>query len=162
MSAGPLVASGVGILLLVVTAYVLIGGTLTTTEVMVEAQSNLAAYQEARMRTSIAIQETVIDNQTLYVKVKNTGSESIVDFPSIDVYLQVEGEPVYVPYGKDTETYHWNKEYIDPDGVHPGQLDPGETLNLSVTCPTDATPTWIQVVTPNGVSSSAYIQTTGE
>ena len=162
MSAGPLVASATGIALLIVTAYVLIGGTLSTTEVMAEAQSNLVAYQEARMRTAIEIQETVIDNQTLYVKVKNTGSESIVDFPSIDVYLQVDGEPVYVPYGKDTETYHWNKEYIDPDGVHPGQLDPGETLNLSVTCPTDATPTWIQVVTPNGVSSSAYIQTTGE
>ena len=158
MRTGPLVASELGIHLLVVTAYVLIGGTLTTTEVMVEAQSNLAAYQEARMRTSIAIQETVIDNQTLYVKVKNTGSESIVDFPSIDVYLQVDGEPVYVPYGTDLN--HWSKVSIEPDGVHPGQLDPGETLNLSVTCPTDATPTWIQVVTPNGVSSSTYIQTT--
>lgn len=42
MSAGPLVASGIGILLLVVTAYVLVGGTLATTEVMVEAQGNLA------------------------------------------------------------------------------------------------------------------------
>jgi len=44
---GTLVASGIGILLLVVTAYVLVGGTLATTEVMVEAQSNLAMYQEA-------------------------------------------------------------------------------------------------------------------
>ena len=91
---------------------------------------------------------------------KNTGSEPVVDIMSIDVYLQIDGEPVYIPHGNDT--LHWSKEYIDPDGVHPGQLDPGETLNLSVTCPTDATPTWIQVVTPNGVSSSAYIQTTGE
>jgi len=156
MSAGPLVASGVGILLLVVTAYVLIGGTLTTTEVMVEAQSNLVAYQEARMRTSIAIQETVIDNQTLYVKVKNTGSESIVDFPSIDVYLQVEGEPVYVPYGTDLN--HWSKVSIEPDGVHPGQIDPGETLTISITYAVGVTPpTWVQVVTPNGVTGSAYI-----
>lgn len=156
MSAGPLVASGVGILLLVVTAYVLIGGTLSTTEVMAEAQSNLVAYQEARMRTAIEIQETVIDNQTLYVKVKNTGSESIVDFPSIDVYLQVDGELVYVPYGTDLN--HWSKVSIEPDGVHPGQIDPGETLTISITYAVGVTPpTWVQVVTPNGVTGSAYI-----
>ena len=65
MSAGPLVASGIGILLLVVTAYVLVGGTLATTEVMVEAQSNLAMYQEARMRTAIEIQNTTLSDQTL-------------------------------------------------------------------------------------------------
>ncbi|SDK26623.1 flagellar protein FlaF [Methanoculleus thermophilus] len=156
MSAGPLVASATGIALLIVTAYVLIGGTLSTTEVMAEAQSNLVAYQEARMRTAIEIQETVIDNQTLYVKVKNTGSESIVDFPSIDVYLQVEGEPVYVPYGTDLN--HWSKVSIEPDGVHPGQIDPGETLTISITYAVGVTPpTWVQVVTPNGVTGSAYI-----
>jgi len=44
---------------------------------------------------------------------------------------------------------------ITPDEVHPGELDPGETLNLSVTY--DIIPTWVQVVTPNGVSGSAYI-----
>ncbi|UYU18313.1 flagellar protein FlaF [Methanoculleus submarinus] len=157
MSAGPLVASGIGILLLVVTAYVLIGGTLTTTEVMVEAQSNLAAYQEARMRTAIAIQNTTLDGTTLYVEVKNTGSEPVVDITSIDVYLQIEGEPVYVPCGNDT--YRWSKVSITPDGIHPGELDPGETLNLSVTCTEDANLTWVQVVTGKGVSGSAYIQT---
>ncbi len=162
MSAGPLIASGVGILLLVATAYVLIGGTLATTEVMVEAQGNLAASQEVRMRTAIAIQNTNLHGQTLYVEVKNTGSEPVVDTTAIDVYLLSGGEPVYIPHGNDTETYRWSKKYIDPDGVHPGQLDPGETLNLSVTCTEGAAPTWVQIVTPNGVSSSAYIPTTGE
>jgi flagellar protein FlaF len=160
MSAGPLIASGVGILLLVATAYVLIGGTLATTEVMVEAQGNLAASQEVRMRTAIAIEKTNLAGTSLYVEVKNTGSEPVVDIMSIDVYLQIDGEPVYIPHGNDT--LHWSKEYIDPDGVHPGQLDPGETLNLSVTCTEDAIPTWVQVVTPNGVPTSAYITTTGE
>ncbi|MCM2466813.1 flagellar protein FlaF [Methanoculleus oceani] len=155
MSAGPLVASGVGILLLVITAYVLIGGTLATTEVMVEAQSNLATYQEARMRTAIAIQNTTIADPTLYVEVKNTGSEPVVEISSIDVYLQSEGVPVYIPFGAGVN--HWDRVNITPDEVHPGELDPGETLNLSVTYQ-DVDPTWIQVVTPNGVSSSAYIK----
>ena len=154
MSAGPLIASGVGILLLVATAYILIGGTLATTEVMVEAQGNLAASQEVRMRTAIAVQNTSIADSTLFVEVKNTGSEPVVGIPSIDVYLQSGGVPVYVPFG------NWSKVSITPDEVHPGELDPGETLNLSVTYQQDVTPTWVQVVTPNGVSSSAYI--TGE
>lgn len=155
MSAGPLVASGVGILLLVATAYVLIGGTLATTEVMVEAQSNLAAYQEARMRTAVAIQNTTIADRTLYVEVKNTGSEPVVGISSIDVYLQSGGVPVYIPY-EDGAT-HWKRVNITPDEVHPGELDPGETLNLSVTLQDEINPTWVQVVTGNGVASSAYI-----
>ena len=53
MSAGPLIASGIGVILLVATAYVLVGGTLATTEVMVEAQNSLVAQQEIRMRTAI-------------------------------------------------------------------------------------------------------------
>lgn len=157
MSAGPIVASGVGILLLVVTAYVLIGGTLTTTEVLVEAQSSLAAQQEARMRTAIAIQETALNNQTLYVELENTGSEPIVDISSIDVYLHYEETgPVYIPFS--TGPSHWSKGTIEPDGVHPGQWDAGETLTLSVTFEEDATPICVQVVTPNGVSASAYIR----
>lgn len=156
MSAGPIVASGVGILLLVVTAYVLIGGTLTTTEVLVEAQSSLAAQQEARMRTAIAIQETTLNNQNLSVEVDNTGSEPVVDISSIDVYLHYEETgPVYIPFG--TGPSHWSKVTIEPDGVHPGQWDPDETLTLIVTFEEGATPICVQVVTPNGVSASAYI-----
>jgi len=157
MSAGPLVASGVGILLLVVTAYVLIGGTLATTEVMVEAQSNLAASQEVRMRTAIAIQNTTLDGTTLDVEVKNTGSEPVVEIPSIDVYLLSGGEPVYIPYGAGTN--RWERGNITPDTVHPGELDPGETLTISVAYGEEINPAWVQVVTPNGVSSSAYIPT---
>ncbi|HOB17541.1 MAG TPA: flagellar protein FlaF [Candidatus Methanoculleus thermohydrogenotrophicum] len=158
MSAGPLVASGIGILLLVVTAYVLVGGTLATTEVMVEAQGNLAMYQEARMRTAIEIQNTTLSDQTLSVEVKNTGSEPIVDIPLIDVYLCMGNDaPVYVPYGKEDVNY-WNNAGIDPDHIHPGQLDPGETLTLSITHEDSKKPTWVQVVTPNGVSSSTYIR----
>jgi len=149
MSAGPIVASGVGILLLVVTAYVLIGGTLTTTEVLVEAQSSLAAQQEARMRTAIAIQETALNNQTLYVELENTGSEPIVDVAAIDVYIYRDGTPHY--------TGDWTVVDISPDDIHPGMLDPGETLFLAVRFEGNS-PGYVQVVTGNGVSSSAYVR----
>lgn len=157
MSAGPLVASGIGILLLIVTAYVLIGGTLSTTEVMVEAQTNLARYQETRMRTAIEIQSAEITKNTLHIQVKNTGSEPVVDIQLIDVYLHIGNAPVYVPYNVGDVNY-WSNMGIDPDHIHPRELDPGETLTLRITHEKDAQPTWVQVVTPNGVSSSAYIR----
>lgn len=154
MSAGPLVATGIGVLLLVATAYILIGGTLATTEVMVEAQSSLAVNQEVRMRTAITIQSTAIEGQTLYVEVENTGSEPVVEIASMDVYLYAGGTPAYIPFGSGANT--WSKVNIVPDDVHPGELDPGETLNLSVAFEGDS-PGYVQVVTGNGVSSSAYI-----
>ncbi len=150
MSAGPLIASGIGVLILVVTAYILIGGTLATTEVMVEAQSSLATVQEARMRTAITIQNTTIEDQTLYVEVENTGSEPVVEIAAIDVYLYAGGTPAYIPYG------NWSLVSITPDDVHPGELDPGETLNLSVGFEGES-PGYVQVVTPNGVCSSTCI-----
>ncbi|NLM29555.1 MAG: flagellar protein FlaF [Methanomicrobiales archaeon] len=156
MSAGPLVASGIGILLLIVTAYVLIGGTLSTTEVMVEAQTNLARYQEVRMRTAIEIQGAEITENILHIQVKNTGSESIVDIALIDVYIDTGDDPVYVPCGTEGSLYWWNAG-IDPDAIHPGALDPGETLTIGIAHNLDTDPLWVQVVTPNGVTSSAYI-----
>ncbi|NLA38949.1 MAG: flagellar protein FlaF [Methanomicrobiales archaeon] len=155
MSVAPLIASGIGILLLIVTAYVLVGGTLTTTEVMIEAQTNLARYQEARMRTAIEIQETAIEGNILRIDVKNSGSEPIVDIALIDVYILINGAPVYIPYGGEG-SLQWRNAGIDPDHIHPGELDPDETLIIEVIHEED--PVWVQVVTPNGVSSSAYIR----
>lgn len=158
MSAGSLVASGIGVFLLIVTAYVLIGGTLATTEVMVEAQGNLAAYQEARMRTAIEIQNVaIINNETLNVEVKNIGGESITAVPLMDVYINDGSLPRYVPYGQG-DGICWNAIEIAPDDIHPGQLDPGETLYIEIISSDEQIEsTWIQVVTPNGVRSSTYI-----
>jgi archaeal flagellar protein FlaF len=156
MSAGPLVASGIGIILLIITAYVLVGGTLSTTEVMVLAQGDLAIQQETRMRTGIAIDQTLLDmgTSTLYVEVKNTGSEPIVRFEYVDVFITDGSAPVYIPHGSGPGT--WSVVAITPDLIHPSQLDPGETLNLSVRYTGDD-PVWVQVTTGNGVYDSAYI-----
>jgi len=149
MSAGPLIASGIGVILLVATAYVLVGGTLATTEVMVEAQNSLVVQQEIRMRTAITIQDAAIEGQTLYVDLKNTGSEPIVDVAAIDVYIYRDGTPHY--------TGDWTVVDILPDDIHPGMLDPGETLFLAVRFE-GSSPGYVQVVTGNGVSSSAYVR----
>jgi flagellar protein FlaF len=156
MSAGPLIATGIGVILLVITAYILVGGTLGTTEVVVQAQSDLAIQQETRLRTGIEIRQTLLDSDagTLYVEVKNTGSEPVVDFTHVDVYLINSSEPAFIPYGTGPNT--WSMVTINPDTVHPSQLDADEVLNLSVQYVGDP-PVWVQVTTGNGVFDSAYL-----
>ncbi|RXE55288.1 flagellar protein FlaF [Methanoculleus taiwanensis] len=153
MSVGSLVASGIGILLLVITAYILVGGTLGTAELVVMAQGDLAIQQEMRMRTNIDVAATSLDaaGKVLYVEVENSGNEPIVSFAHMDVYLVTSGSPIYNPYGTN-----WTVVAISPDQIHPNQLDPGEVLNLSVPYSGDD-PTWVQVTTGNGVYDSAYI-----
>ena len=112
MSVGPLIASGIGVILLVATAYVLVGGTLATTEVMVEAQNSLVVQQEIRMRTAITIQDATIEGQTLYVDLKNTGSEPIVDVAAIDVYIYRDGTPHYCNDSKLKRLCHFHSRWI--------------------------------------------------
>ncbi|HZD42978.1 MAG TPA: flagellar protein FlaF, partial [Methanomicrobiales archaeon] len=79
MATATLIATAIGLIILVVTAYVLIGGTLSAAEIVASAQKDTAGLQEARMRTSIAITGTALDTNstTLYMEVENTGSEII-------------------------------------------------------------------------------------
>ncbi len=43
-------------------------------------------------------------------------------------------------------------------GIHPGELDPGETMWCNVAY-NGAAPIWFQVTTGNGIYASAYIPT---
>ncbi len=156
MSAGSLVATGFGIVLLVVTAYILVGGTLSMAERAISAQSELAQQQEIRMRTSIEIVNATDDASasTLYIEIRNTGSEPIVNYSHMDVYVVNESLPIYYPYGSGSGS--WSINVIKPDTIHPGQLDPDEVMNISVRYP-GKSPIWIQVTTGNGVYDSVQI-----
>ncbi|HZD43738.1 MAG TPA: hypothetical protein VE134_06725, partial [Methanomicrobiales archaeon] len=66
-----------------------------------------------------------------------------------------EGEPLFYPYGSGPGT--WQILTIIPDSIHPGQFDPGETMNISVVF-TGSDPLWVQASTSSGVSDSAYIR----
>jgi archaeal flagellar protein FlaF len=156
MATASLIATAISILLLVVTAYVLIGGTITTAEIVTTAQSDSAKHHEIRLRTSITVTDTSIETNTstLSVDVKNTGSETIGDFEHMDVYLMTDGVPAYYPYG--TGDGKWSIQSIIPDEIHPGQLDPEETVRISIRY-TDPAPTWVKIATNDGVYDSAYV-----
>jgi archaeal flagellar protein FlaF len=155
MAAGSLVASGIGIILMITVAYVLIGGTLSTAELVSVAQTDLALQQEMRMRTQIGIEGCRVEELTgtVILEVKNTGSEMIGDFGHMDIFLTNGTEIVHYPHGSG-----WNDEtiVISPDTIHPGMLDPDEVMTITITY-SGSKPTWIKIATGNGVYASTYI-----
>jgi flagellar protein FlaF len=164
MAVGELIGGAIGILLLVIVAYVLIGSTLSTAEITVSAQRDLTIMHEARVRTSI----TVTDANTTWnaqdmtwrvtFNVTNSGSETLSTFQNMDVFLAAgDGTlPVHYPFGSESDSTKWNATGITPDFVHPNQLDPGEKL-AGIAIFSTPQPKWIEVVTGNGVYSSALI-----
>jgi flagellar protein FlaF len=156
MGSASLVATAIGVLLLIVTAYVLAGGTLSVADVVATAERDAAAQHEVRMRTAIEIRSTILDANTssIDLELENTGSEPIGDFEHTDVYLQQDGEPQLYRYGTGAGT--WSIASIDPDEIHPGYLDAGETMTITVSY-SGTSPTWIQITTPSGVSDSDYL-----
>jgi flagellar protein FlaF len=158
MGAGSLVTTAVSIVLLVIVAYAIIGGTLVTAEVVATAHKDQVQVQESRLHTSIAIVGHTADAGTLYLLVENTGSEPVLDFDRMTVFTAVEGTtPVYYPYSTAGGAGTWSWVSIQPDTIHPHELDPGETINISVMCEGNQ-PDWAQVTTPNGISDSAYLK----
>lgn len=156
MGTASLVATAIGVLLLVITAYVLAGGTITVAEVVATAQRDSVSQHEVRMRTAIEIQSVNLDtnSSTLVVSVKNTGNERLDDFNHTDIFLLINGVPEHCTY--HSGAYPWTILSITPDAIHPGQLDPGEVMNISVSYGVSP-PTWVQVTTSSGVSDSQYV-----
>jgi len=157
MAAGSLVASGIGIVLMITVAYVLIGGTLSTAEIVSVAQTDLALQQEMRMRTQIGIDGCLhTDPRTVILEVRNTGSEIIGDFEHIDLFLSHGGEITHYPFGSGWDD---GTIAISPDTIHPGLLDPDEVMTITITYPEGRErPTWIKITTGNGVYASTYIE----
>ena len=153
MAAATLIASAVGILILIVTAYVVIGGTVALVEQGAQSQKDLVDRQVERLHTGVEIAGASSDDATkqVFLDVENAGQETIPDPGGMGVLLMHTGEPVYYTNSSGSWWYR-----ISPDLIHPNQLDPDEVMNISVTY-TREEPTWVKVVTGNGVFDSAYL-----
>jgi flagellar protein FlaF len=159
MAVAEIIGAAVGVLMLVIVAYMLVGSVLTTAEVVTSAQTDHTLLQEARLGTSISVNrsraETNISGQVLNFNVTNTGNVIISDFTHMDVYTW-DGTPTgyrrysYSPSCVGTDT--WCKNSIVPDMIHPHQLDPGEKMWACATY-TDTNLVWFQVTTGNGVNA---------
>jgi flagellar protein FlaF len=155
MAAASLVATAIGILLLIITGYLLAGGIISLTGTMVSAERDATSLSAKTAGTSFRITETS-GNSTLMLTLNNTGTERISNYQSMDVYVMAGGAMPELYLYNPSGGIGWQIGCIHPDSVFPGSWDPGETMNITVT--TDGGPyTWVQVTTPNGISASAYL-----
>jgi flagellar protein FlaF len=155
MAAASLVATAIGILLLIVTSYLLAGGIISLTGTMISAEKDMTSLSTKIAGTSIRIMESS-GNTTLSLTLCNTGSERISDYKFMDVYVQAgDAVPEFYRYSPSGGR-GWLIAGIIPDTVFPGAWDPGEEIYIVLTA--DGGPyTWVQVTTPQGVSASAYL-----
>jgi len=157
MAVAEIIGAAIGVMLLVVVAYMLVGSVLTTAEVVTTAQKDLTLQNEVRLRTSITVNktETSVSGKGLNFSVTNSGNEIISDFNHMDIYSWDGSESDYLHYTYSTSCgidNTWCKSTIVPDMIHPSQLDPGEKMWVWATF-TGSDPLWFQVTTSNGVNA---------
>ena len=157
MGAGTIIATAVAIVLLIITGYVLIGGTISTARIVAIAQQAAAEKENERLHTGIGISAASTDTTTgmTFILVNNTGSEAIGEFDHMEVFL-LQGNVPYA-YMNRSGPFNWTYTIEQPDLVHPGILDPDEAVKITVPYDTaKGNASWVQVTTANGVSDSAY------
>jgi flagellar protein FlaF len=153
MAAASLVATALGIILILVTGYVLVGGALTSSEVVMAAQKDMTASQVEMLGTGMEITDVSPSSNPAYIRVTNTGNVPILDFEYVDVFLFQSGAvPARIRYNTAGGENTWQKLSITPDVIYQNQWDPGEEMNISVSY-TGSSPVAVKITTANGVSA---------
>jgi len=144
MAVSEIIGAAVGVLMLLLTAYMLMGGVLYTADVVTTAQKDNTLLQETRLGTGFEIiyAEQSPTIQFINITINNTGSEVIRDFSHMDIIVN------------NTEGY----QYIIPDSdIHNKQLDPHHTMWVNATFYSGFPAKTVVVVTNNGVFNSKTI-----
>jgi len=160
MAVAEIIGAAIGTMILLFVAYMLVGNVLTTAEVVSNAQKDLTILSEARLHTDLRITRAIIEGNVINLTVNNTGNEIITDFPHTDVFvnkLDGSGYSVYQYSQTDNVESTWHGSIIK-DYIHPGQLDPGESMFVNTFVP-GSPPVGFDVkfCTDNGVYASTIV-----
>jgi len=160
MAAAGIIGTAVGVILLIVVAYVVVGATLTAAETVTNAQKDVTLQNQMRIGTAFTISDQIHNSSIIYTNVTNTGTEIIRDFNHMDILL----------YNNESDTYQtciytttirgtqctWEISEYYQDYIHPSELDPGEKYQFRISTG-DFAPDWFQITTGNGVYASAFV-----
>jgi len=160
MAAAGIIGTAVGLILLIVVAYVVVGATLTAAETVTNAQKDVTMQNQMRIGTAFTITDQIYNNSIIYSNVTNTGTEIIRDFNHMDILL----------YNNESDTYQnciynttisgtqctWEISEHYQDYIHPSELDPGEKYQFRVNT-RGFSPDWFQITSGNGVYASAFV-----
>jgi archaeal flagellar protein FlaF len=160
MAVAGIIAAAVGVTLLIIVAYLVVGGTITAAETVTSAQKDVTLQNEMRLGTAIAITDPVHNVSVITSNITNTGTEIISDFNHMDVIVFDTGSQDYQVCTYDAAGLDapgtWNIRNRYQDFIHPFELDPGEHYQIQIITP-GSSPAWFQITTGNGVYASAYV-----
>jgi len=165
MAVADLIGAAVGIILLVLVAYILVGSVLSTAQIVTNAQKSATLLEEIQLKTNIAISQSPppsVNGNLLAFNVTNTGSVVISDFSHMDI-LSNDGTAVYSYYKYvPAQSFSnvpgtWTITGFDQTSpIHSGALDPSVTMHCTAAYAGNA-PVWFQITAGNGVYTSAYL-----
>jgi flagellar protein FlaF len=175
MAVGEMIGAAIGILMLIIVAYLVVGNTLSTTDMVVNTQKEMTLLKEEQLNTRIEITDAhshLTSTWPYYVyrvdvTVENTGTEPIWDFNQTDVFItNASATPHYFLFnsagigtGGSYYLRNWSYTSISPDIIHPVMLDPAEELNVIriTNFRWDPQNSQVTVVTSNGAQASDTI-----
>lgn len=156
MAGADVIEAAIGITLLIIVSYVVIGSIMTTAEVVSNTQKDMTLVQEERLGTAIGIVYANYHTGTgiMDFQIKNMGNE-IINYTTLEVMgTWGTDAPVFYKYGNGYSGT-WHCIGIDPDTIHPKYVDPNEVLNgeiYDIGLPTH--PIVFGAITPNGIINS--------
>ena len=158
MAVAGIIAAAVGVMLLIVVGYVVVGATITTAETVTNAQKDVTLQNEIRLGTAIVITDPLQSSSNITSNVTNSGTEIISDFRHMDVIVYDTGSNEYqvCTYDASGSPGTWDITNRYQDFIHPSELDPGEKYQIRIAT-SGSSPSWFQITTGNGVYASAYV-----
>jgi hypothetical protein len=178
MAGANVIEAAIGITLLIIVSYIVIGSIMTSGEVVSNSQKDITLSQSERLATNINVSyadtyefdSTSFNHYHVRFRIRNTGNERI-DFTKMGVVIIMTTPdlPNYYRYGSGIN-YEWNLENLridqscsTPEVVNPGQWDPNEYLCGNVDRVPTSCGSWVcppvvfYAFTGNGVSASRYV-----
>ncbi len=165
MGFGTIVAALVSVAAILLASYTFIIGGFFMTDVLTHSTKEMMDNKNAQLKTEIEIGNITANGQNINVTLNNTGHEKIREFSKMDVILHYyTGSPgtlkiIWMPYTDGIpENNEWTKTGISPDNINPGIFNPDEKMSIwiKVSDPVNSGNNWLQITTPNGVSTSGY------
>ena len=176
MAGAIIIASALGVLLLVIAGYVLVSANLASADSIASAQKDMAQKKDEQVHTAIMISNAKVEPLKFYpgrhnftFDLKNIGSAPIGDFNRTDVFIAIGPAYITERYSfngvmsrgspGDYNSRTWGNLTITPDTTHPYMLDPGETMYVDIgDCPLDQNAGYsplyvVNVTTPNGITN---------
>jgi len=157
MAGAIIIASAIGILLLVLVGYVLVGSSLASADSIASAQKDMTLLQEERLGTAIDITHAHYQSSTSFeFQIKNTGNQ-IINYTTLNVIVTWgTNAPVFYNY-RDGYSGTWHRIGINPDTIHPTYVDPGEVLDGRIYDIGGTKPNEFGVVTPEGIIDTTTV-----